>query len=368
MLICHLTESFAGGVARQITDIIMNGNFANHVLIYSPQRKDTDKRRIKILRDNTNITIYELPMGGIKSITLIPVALQLLQDIKPDILHAHSSFAGITARLVANKINLPVIYTPHGFAFLRNTDPFKWIYAIIESHLSKYTNRIIAVSNSEKIIAENNGISSDKIVVIENGIDLLSSNFNKNEIRKEWGIAIEEIVICTLGRPGKQKGYDLLENIIKNIPIQMLNNNLRFVIPMESDFINKSVNLNKSIKIDFIPSLLDPSILLALSDIYISTARWEGGPYGILEAMQHELAVIASDVPGNCDYVENGNTGLLLPLNINDFVEAIIKLSNDSELRNEFAQSGKLRVHNYFSLNAMLYKYEKLINTILDYV
>lgn len=368
MLICHLTESFAGGVARQITDIIMKGNFANHVLIYSPQRKDTDKRRIKTLRDNTNIQIYELPMGGIKSITSIPVALQLLKDIKPDILHAHSSFAGVTARIVANKIHIPVIYTPHGFAFLRHTDSFKWIYAIIERNLSKYTDRIIAVSNSEKIIAQKNGISSDKIVVIDNGIDVLSSNFNKNEIRTEWGIAIEEIVICTLGRPGKQKGYDLLEKIIRDIPIQMLNHNLRFVIPMESDYMNRTINLNESIKIDFISSLFDPSILLALSDIYISTARWEGGPYSILEAMQYKLPVIASDVPGNSDYAENGKTALLLPLVIKDFVEGIIKLANDTELRDELGQSGNIRVQNNYSLSTMLSKYEKLINECVDNV
>ena len=366
MLICHLTESFGGGVARHITDIIKNGNFANHVLIYSTERKDTDKKKIDFLKETTNIPIFELPMGGVKALSAIPDLRKLLGDIKPDVLHIHSSFAGMTGRLAAKDFEFPVIYTPHGFAFLRVTDPFKILYALIERNLSKYTDKIIAVSNSEKLIAIKNGIAEEKIIVIENGINDLMCDYNKTELRREWGISNKEVVICTLGRPGKQKGYDLLKKVISKVSKKITDDTkLRFIIPMNTDFKNISVILNKSVIIDFVSALDKPSVVLALSDIYISTARWEGGPYGILEAMQHKLPVIASDIPGNCDYVINQETGLLLPPSCNEFANAVIMLSLNSELRDKLGESGEIQVKNIFSLRNMLLKYTNLLNGLI---
>ena len=102
------------------------------------------------------------------------------------------------------------------------------------------------------------------------------------------------------------------------------------------------------------------------ADIYLSTSFYEGLPISILEAMSVGIPIVASNVIGNCDTIENGKSGFLYDLkNIDMAVNYLQKLANNKKLREEFGDSAYKRQRNIFSKNNMIIQYLDLYKNIV---
>ena len=100
---------------------------------------------------------------------------------------------------------------------------------------------------------------------------------------------------------------------------------------------------------------------LKASSIFLSTAYYEGLPYSIIEAMSVGLPVVASYVTGNCDTFEHNISGYYYSLgDIYSAVNYINKLANDLELRNKMGEASFKRQREFFCVDRMKDKYEKL--------
>ena len=99
----------------------------------------------------------------------------------------------------------------------------------------------------------------------------------------------------------------------------------------------------------------DPMQAYAAMDIFVNPARWEAGPYTVLEAMACGLPVVATDVAGNADYVLHDETGLLTPPELpGPIAGALHPLLADLDLRAAYGAAGRKRVESEFTLDRML--------------
>ncbi|MGN1051664.1 MAG: glycosyltransferase, partial [Acutalibacteraceae bacterium] len=161
-------------------------------------------------------SVLKVPMKrsiGIHDIKSILRVRKIIKRYKPDIVYMHSSKAGAIGRIANMGIKNYSIYNPHGWSFDMKVSKIKRnFYIYIERFLSRFTDKIVAISDYEKRIALENKIGSeDKIKVILNGIDFerYYNDCTLPPIEKEkLGIPKDSYVIGTLGRISKQKAPD----------------------------------------------------------------------------------------------------------------------------------------------------------------
>ena len=127
----------------------------------------------------------------------------------------------------------------------------------------------------------------------------------------------------------------------------------------------KTLNLNDIVKfIGFHDNVLD---YMAESDLFVSSSLWEGFPTVILEAMALGLPVVATNVSGSCELIENDITGLLVPpKDPVALAEAIGSILNSSERSASFSKNAKIKVKN-FSIEKTAKEYEELYLGLLGW-
>ena len=256
--------------------------------------------------------------------------LKILFKTKPDIVHVSSSKAGGMAGMAIltylavkpPRGGLTAVFTVHGWAFLESRP--KWQIFLIKL-ASKITclfyDKIICVSRNDYNEAIKNKIApAQKLTFIHNGINPADYNFQE---RME-----KEFTVGAIGEATKNKGHKYLIEASKNFP---------------------------DIKLNIISNIPNASKYLKNFDIFVLPSLKEGLPYVILEAGLAGLPVIASNVGGIPEIIENGKEGLLVPpANPEELAVAIKKLIDDKALRENLARNLHEKIQREFSLEKML--------------
>jgi len=256
--------------------------------------------------------------------------LKILFKTKPDIVHVSSSKAGGMAGMAIltylavkpPRGGLTAVFTVHGWAFLESRP--KWQIFLIKL-ASKITclfyDKIICVSRNDYNEAIKNKIApAQKLTFIHNGINPADYNFQE---RME-----KEFTVGAIGEATKNKGHKYLIEASKNFP---------------------------DIKLNIISNIPNASKYLKNFDIFVLPSLKEGLPYVILEAGLAGLPVIASNVGGIPEIIENGKEGLLVPpANPEELAVAIKKLIEDKTLRENLAKNLHEKIQREFSLEKML--------------
>lgn len=285
---------------------------------------------------------------------------------RPDIVHAHTPKGSLVALIAAWLSRVPVrIYHIHGVPFL-SAKGIKRIILILCDKLScRLSTQVFCVSQSNMQIAtEANLCKKAKIKVIQNGsingIDAIKT-FNpaiyglgyKNKIRFNYGINIQSIVIGFSGRVIKEKGILELFDAWKEI--KKIHNNVAIFIvgpiddrdPVQGDILSY-MKKDKNIYFtecwsDFMPPYY------AAMDILVLPSHREGLGLATLEAGAMNLPVVATNIPGCVDAVEDGVTGLLVPpYDAKAIADAINKYLINSALRKKHGYAGRNRVLKKF--------------------
>jgi len=295
--------------------------------------------------------------------------IDLLKKIRPDILHVNSSKAGGTGALAGRICGVPeIIFTIHGWAF--NEDRswlskliIKKIYWIIIflSHTS------IAVSEHTKNQARKIPFSfliKNKIIVIHNGIKnitFLERDYVRNFFQEKFNIGKEDFIVGTLAELHPIKGLEFLIKSAKILNEQSKNvdeenKNLKVLIfgegqektKLEKDIFDLSLQ-NKVILGGF---LENGSQYLKGFDILILPSLSEALPLCLIEAGQAEIPVIATNVGGIPEIIENKKTGLLIePKNEMMLTEAIKFFTDNKSSANEMASNLKNKIDTDFNIN-----------------
>lgn len=309
---------------------------------------------------------FKLPHRKFSLITLIGLC-RFIKKNRIDLIHCHGKGGGIYGRLAGYITRQPVIYTFHGIHYI---GVMKKFYLLLEKILSNISMKIIHVSNSEEQLAYRLKLHKrEKSIVIYNGIDIyqFSNVTGRNRIRVEFDIKDNEFVIGTVARFNYQKGIELSLEIIKNLKKYIPVRYMLVGDGEEREKIEKKIIKDNLSEIVIITGFRKdiPDLLSAL-DVYLSTSRWEGLPYTLLEANAMRVPVVASDVPGNSEVIKDGDTGYLIKLDRNsEFVEKIINIYKNPGLRTSFTRNAYSNIEKLFNIYKMVEETEKIYKKAL---
>ena len=232
---------------------------------------------------------------------------ELLLLTGPDLLHTHSSKAGILGRLAAHRLGIKNVFTAHGWAFADGTP---WIRKLIgvptEYVAGKWCDRIITVSHADKQLAVKYHITNrNKIAVIHNGVSNIEGAVRVSQVN-------DPPVLIMVARVAPPKNFisllDALSCIEEKYHLRIVGDG-----PDLMDLKQYAKELGIAKNIDFMGSRNDVPAVLASSDIFILSSDWEGFPISIIEAMRAGLPIIASNVGGISEAVIEGKNGYLIP-------------------------------------------------------
>lgn len=286
----------------------------------------------------------------------------LLRKIKPDIISCHSSKAGVLGRLAAVDMRVKRVFTAHGWAFTEGVSKSKAkFYKKIEFLLSFITDAIINVSEYDRGLAKRNNIRSEHYVIH----NCISDNKLSNEeepIPKQYDMPLKFVMVA---RFCDQKDHETLLNAFAKVDKKQWR--LTLLGGGNSNAIKQLSNkLGVSDRIDFVGEVSDVSKFLENSDVFILISNWEGFPISIIEAMRIGLPIIASDVGGVSEAVEEHRNGYLIPRKDTGTLEHILLgIVNSPSSLKKLGRASRLIYEKKFTLSNMVDSYYKVFSEVM---
>lgn len=284
----------------------------------------------------------------------------LIRKIQPDIIHAHSSKAGVVARLAGWICRVPTIFTAHGWGFTHGTPKLRRIIALVTEKLfALLTTKLICVSESDRHLAIRHGVGTqNSLITIHNGIANIpvpTANPSQQPPR-----------LIMVARFNEQKDQSTLLKAIA----QLNNHSFHLDLVGSGSSLESCKTLANSLgvadRVSFLGDRTDVPNLLAQSQIFILSTHYEGLPISILEAMRAGLPVVATSVNGIPEEVEHGKTGLLVPRkDVQTLTNALQNLLQSPELRQQMGEASRQKFVQEFTIEKMIVETKALYEEIL---
>lgn len=311
----------------------------------------------------------------------------LMREFKPDIVHTHASKAGALGRLAAIKYGkAKIVHTFHGHVFHSYFSHTKaGIYKNIERGLARKTDKIIAISERQKLelSLRYRICKKKKIEVIPLGMDL--SRFHdqldekRNRFRAAYQLDEEDIAIGMVGRLVPIKNHRMFltalkvvsENTEKNIRAFIVGdgeemNSLKQYAEELQLLPNSQSSHAKKVIVHFTSWVSEVEELTAGMDIIALTSYNEGTPLSLIEAQAAEKVVVSTKVGGVSNTVKQNVTALLSPSNdVDRFASNLLMLIENKQLRIEMGKKGWHFVQKNFHYSRLIKDMSRLYNQLL---
>ena len=371
--VLHVTQATIGGALEYIKLFFSHIDTDEYELClicpsYGPMRQEIE---------DMGITVYPIEMSreinlkaDIKSFFELKKAIK---HIKPDLVHLHSSKAGVLGKVASYLNKVPCIYNAHGWSFsINTTDKKKKIYSLIEKYTSLFCCKIVNISEYEYNLAKQYKIASDKkMITIHNGIDIekyKKNNYCKELILEELKIPQNSFIVGMVARISEQKDPIKFIEIAKRVCSEI--EDAYFILVGDGelrDQVNKLIlkyDLNDRVKIT--GWVNDVNKYISVFDIGILTSRWEGFGLVLTEYMAAKKPIIASNVGGIPELIEDNYNGILVDINdTSKFVKSIIELKDNDTLKNKYVENSSYILDNKFNIKNVVEKHNKLYRKLL---
>lgn len=287
--------------------------------------------------------VFEVPFSrspySMDNVRAYKALKKILKENDYDAVHCHTPMGAVVTRLAAKSLRkkgLKVIYTAHGFHFYKGASRFNWLtFYNVEKYLAKYTDCLITINHEDYALAKEN-FNTKKILFVPGvGVDLgefsQKTNAQKLNLRKEYGYDENAFIMIYPADFCQRKNQMMLMNALKIVAEKY--KNVKLLCPGLQTDMAECVEFCKENglidNVEFMGYRRDIFKLDALADISVSSSRQEGLPINLIEAMALGNPIIATDVRGNNDLVQDGKNGYLVALNdsramadrIFDFIE-----------------------------------------------
>lgn len=275
----------------------------------------------------------------------------VLKQFKPDVIHLHSSKAGVLGRLVAFPHCRRIVYTVHGFDSIR----LKYrVFLPLEKILQHFCGAIVGVSDYD-----NKNLHSEKIKTnvstVYNGIDEKSVQLAEN-----FPVKTDKKIVITIARIAPPKNIQLFLDVAEKLP------EYQFVWFGGSPE-NSVDELPQVYKIPENVSLLgdvpNASSYIHFCDLFVLFSNFEGLPMTIIEAMSQKKAVVASNVGGIYELVDETN-GCLIENEVDKACDAINRILGNESLRTNMEEKSYEKFKNSFTLEKMWSGYKEIYERI----
>jgi glycosyltransferase involved in cell wall biosynthesis len=286
------------------------------------------------------------PLKDLKAFSQVK---RILKKIKPDIIHTHSSKAGIIARTAAFFLRVPlIIHSVHGFSF----SPFqsflkRTFFVTVEKVVSRLTSHFVFVSKDDIETGKKGKLIKENYSLIRSGFPFkkfLSKSPETASLRKKHNIK-ETDFVCGIIAPFKpQKGlFHLIEIAEKVLKSGKNKKNVVFMITGDGD-LREAIETKLKEKGIFehfrLPGFVfDIENFIDIFDLGISTALWEGLPQSLVQLRLKKKAVIASNIRGNREVIQENKNGFLVDIqDYETFAGKILYLIDEDKERERLAE------------------------------
>jgi glycosyltransferase involved in cell wall biosynthesis len=235
----------------------------------------------------------------------------VVRGVRPDVLHLHSSKAGLAGRL-AVRGRLRTLFQPHGWSWLATTGPASAATLQWERVAAQWTDVLVCVGEGEAAQGRARRLRA-RCEVVRNGVDL--SRFRpvgatgRADARALLGLPATAPVVLCVGRLTRQKGQDLLLDAWPSVTADRPDAVLALV--GDGDLL-PALRGRAPAGVRFAGAVDDVRPWYAAADLVVQPSRWEGLPLTLLEALASGRAVVGTDVPGLGDALPRG-AGAVVP-------------------------------------------------------
>lgn len=358
-----LVQEAMGGCGRHVADLVLGLDPERYdiTLVYGTSRID-DYYRSKLPDMARHARLVPCPdlvraISPAHELRAYRTVSRLIREIRPDIVHCHSSKAGVIGRLAAKRHGVKhVFYTPHAYSF--QAPEFggrkRVVFVGVERWLSRHcTTMTFNVSRGERdaALAEHLDDAS-KFEVVHNGVPDVPLP-PKAQARKELGVPDDAYVVGATARFVEQKdpmtSVAIAAKVIREEPrthVVYIGDG-PFRERMEAYCAGRGI----ADHVHFLGYRTDADTIVSAFDVYLLPSLYEGMPYSLVESLRAGVPIAATDVTGNDEVVQPGANGLLFPVgDAQAGADAVLEL-----LRNPLPAEQVRRTYtDRFTVDAML--------------
>jgi len=282
----------------------------------------------------------------------------LLARDRVDVIHCHSSKAGVFGRLLGARRGIPVVYSPHCFAFLRDVGPVaRFAPAAVEGLLAPLTSAYVCVCESERRAALRLPlVSADRAHRIYNGVPDPLLDTGPEQMLLDFkgdGVLVGAVTVLR-----EQKRLDVLidaiPTVLERIP------QARFAIvgngPMQAQLEEQAAatGLSDDSRFAFFPFTPPSGRYMSTLDLYVLSSAWEAMPVGVLEALSWGIPQVVTSVGGTAEAV-TGDTGQLVPpKHPRALADAIVTMLSSPQMRVRASTASRERHRAMFDAERMV--------------
>lgn len=377
--ILHIVESTTAGVRRYVTNLVQCLPLGWDVDVACPAIRETHFGDIDFVSEMTRLDVPVHLLSLRRSISLADVGAArslyaLVKCERFDLLHTHSSKAGFIGRLVAKATGIPAIHTPNGLYFLEQSGVKRWFYVTLERLVGRVTNVTIAVSEGERdVLLRHKLVLRERVIVIENGVDVAAvRSYAEGQDVDQFRHRITSLgrgpIIGGIGRLVVQKDPFSFVRAAQRIRHAIPDS--RFIWVGDGELTRDVERLAQQLDVPLLLIGHSENVwaLLSQFDVFVLPSLYEGLPFSLLEAMALGVPVIATDVVGTKDVLQNNSAGRLVPPRDDvALAQAVLYTLAHPDVTQSRVEAAYRLVKTRFSLERMCAAHHELyINTIRD--
>jgi glycosyltransferase involved in cell wall biosynthesis len=345
--ILHVAETAKGGV----------GAYLEELVACQAERHGADRVRVVLPAEHAAL-FDRLPphavhgfrigrAGRLRSVMrMARVVWALVRQWRPDVVHLHSSYAGLVLRpLLALLPQRPrVVYCPHGWAFDREAP--RWLNraaAMVERALARLCDAVVCISHHERAIALRAGLPAHQLVVVLNGMGDIAMPADVAGARSHWPDGALRVLF--VGRLDRQKGVDILYKALQRLQHRA------FAVVVGAAVVADSRSRPSPPNARVMGWLAREriAVLCRAADVLVVPSRWEGFGLVALEAMRCGCAVVASRTGGLPEVIEDGVSGLLFDPGDSDQLASLLE-QRDAASWKAMGEAGRCRFEALFTI------------------
>lgn len=361
--VLHLCESSNTGGAESMLISLVEGldkdRYRSLVCLLSDGwlKGELEKRRIETV---------VIPQPRSLDLPWLFRAHRLLRDRGIHVMHSHEFATNVYASLLSRVTGIPTVATAHG----KNYYPEKWRRRAAYRFAARNSVMVAVSEDLKRFLAQRVGIPAGSIRVVHNGIDLAryAVHERNHAVRAELGIGTGRRLIGTVGNLFAVKGQTYLLKACKAVAgafpdfVLLVAGEGEQLGPLEKEASDLGIAGN----VRFLGFRDDVPSLLQAMEVFVLPSLSEGLPLSVLEALALQKPVVATNVGGIPEIVEDGVTGYLVPPEDPEaLADRILRLLRDPRLAAGMGRAGRNRVEEAFGLEQMIRNYQSLYDGVL---